>query len=152
MHRQWKYGHLSWQKYKDVVNKVGRRLRYSTFFPPRLQRQSFFPHTSWVDGVQEWDYMSKVTPLVSNRLPTCMVYGIWWDVSQKPEGISWCSCHNILKVTADRWRSRWLEKLHPFLKKAERRTLGTTNLSDSSLHLGNHGTDPSRTYAKAHGG
>ncbi|KAJ7408368.1 hypothetical protein BTVI_01033 [Pitangus sulphuratus] len=45
------------------------------------------------------------------------------------------------------------ETLSPSLKRVERRTLGTSDLSASPLCLGKvHGTDPPRSYAKAHGG
>ena len=39
------------------------------------------------------------------------------------------------------------ETLHPFFKRVERRTLGTTNLSASPLCQQDHGTDPPRNYA-----
>ena len=44
------------------------------------------------------------------------------------------------------------ETLCPFLKRVERRTQGTTDLSASPCVWENHGTDPPRSYAEAHGG
>ena len=44
------------------------------------------------------------------------------------------------------------ETLGPFLKKVERRTLGTTDMSASPLCLGRSWNRSSRSPAKAHGG
>lgn len=74
MHRQWKYGHLSWQE------GLGRRLRYSTFFLSDFRDNLFYPHASQVYGQQERDWRSKVTPLVTkdqahNHLRN--MHGLW---------------------------------------------------------------------------
>ena len=82
--------------------------------------------------------------------PECTkVYGTWWDASQSTEGISWCCCqaplHNIWQVMVVRWSpwTRGRETLYPFLKRVERRTLGTTDLLDLALCLGRSWNKPS---------
>lgn len=67
------------------------------------------------------------------ELEHAYVYRTWWDASQTPERIGWCSCqaahHDIWKVMALRWTPQSMTGkggiLHPFLKMEKKKTWGT---------------------------
>lgn len=93
---------------KGILNK----------FCLHLPWQSIFPHLS--TGCNAKQELGEQSPTISKNQVLDFLrnlnirMSIWWNSSQSPEGIHWCSFQAILydtwKVIAARWSPRELEK------------------------------------------